>query len=136
MNAKTTANIGSVRLDKWLWAARFFKTRSLAKVAIENGRVRIAGHKLKPGKEIKTGIQLQIKQGNVEKTVDIIALSNNRESAPKAALLYTETHESIENREKITASNKALYNSMPHPISKPNKKQRREIIRFSKKTDQ
>ena len=125
----------SVRLDKWLWAARFFKTRSLAKAAIENGRVRMAGQKLKPGKEIKTGFQLQIKQGNIEKSVDIIALSNLRESAPKAALLYTETLESIENREKITANNRALYNSMPRAVSKPNKKQRREIIRFSKKPD-
>jgi len=133
MNAKTITPLESVRLDKWLWAARFFKSRSLAKAAIENGRVRIAGHKLKPGKEIKIGIQLHIKQSNIEKTIDIIALSSNRESAPKAALLYTETPESIENREKISASNKALYNSIPQPDSKPNKKQRREIIRFSKK---
>ena len=135
MNSKTITSLESIRLDKWLWAARFFKTRKLAKTAIENGRVRIAGHKLKPGKEIKAGFQLQIKQGDIEKTVDIIALSNNRESAPKAALLYFETDESIKNRKHITAKNKALFNSMPQPVSKPNKKQRREIIRFSKKSD-
>ena len=135
MVSKSITTLESVRLDKWLWAARFFKTRSLAKSAIENGRVRIAGKKLKPGKEIKSGLQLQIKQGDIEKTVDIIALSSNRESAPKAALLYTETHESIENREKIIASNKALYSSMPRPVSKPNKKQRRKIIQFSQKAD-
>ena len=133
MNSKTITSLESIRLDKWLWAARFFKTRNLAKTAIENGRVRIAGHKLKPGKEIKVGFQLQIKQGDIEKTVDIIALSNNRESAPKAALLYLETNESIKNRKQVTEKNKALYNSMPQPVSKPNKKQRREIIRFSKK---
>lgn len=126
----------SVRLDKWLWAARFFKTRSLAKAAVENGRVRSDGQKLKPGKEIKTGLQLQIKQGDVEKTIHVIALSEHRGPANQAATLYQETAESIKNREVLALNRKAAVSSMPHTASKPNKKQRRQIMRFSKRTEQ
>ncbi len=125
----------SVRLDKWLWAARFFKTRSLAKAAVENGRVRTAGQKLKPGKEIKPGLQLQIKQGDVEKTVHVIALSEYRGPASQAATLYQETDESIKNREALALNRKTAASSRPHTASKPNKKQRRQIIRFSKKSE-
>lgn len=135
MTADTSPQPGPVRLDKWLWAARFFKTRSLAKTAIEKGRVRIAGQKLKAGKEIKTGMQLMVKQGQVEKTINVIALSEHRGSATQAAKLYQETDESIQNREQLALDRKAAFNSMPQAESKPNKKQRRQIIQFSKQPD-
>ena len=132
---KRTIPVESVRLDKWLWAARFFKTRSLAKTAVENGRVRIQGQKLKPGKDIKTGMQLQIKQGESEKTVNILALSDHRGPANQAATLYQETEESIENRNALAASKKAAFLSKPQADSKPNKKQRRQIKQFTNSVD-
>ncbi|HEY9135749.1 MAG TPA: S4 domain-containing protein [Pseudomonadales bacterium] len=135
MTANTPPQARSVRLDKWLWAARFFKTRSLAKTAIENGRVRIAGQKLKAGKEIKTGMQLMVKQGKVEKTIDVLALSEHRGSASQAAKLYQETDSSIQNREQLELDRKAAFNGMPQTESKPNKKQRRQIMQFSRQSD-
>lgn len=135
MTAHTSPQARSVRLDKWLWAARFFKTRSLAKTAIENGRVRIAGQKLKAGKEIKTGMQLMIKHNQVEKTIDVLALSEHRGSASQAAKLYQETDSSFQNRAQLELDRKAAFNSMPQTKSKPNKKQRRQIMQFSRQSD-
>src|SRR6187402_2703438 len=89
-----------VRLDKWLWAARFFKTRSLAKQAIDGGKIHCDGQRVKASKEISTGINLTIRQGLEEKTVLVTALSDQRRGAPEAALLYTETEASLAEREK------------------------------------
>ncbi|MDP3517156.1 MAG: S4 domain-containing protein, partial [Pseudohongiella sp.] len=80
-----------VRLDKWLWAARLFKTRALAKEAVEGGKISIDGHKPKPGKEIASGTVLSVRQGWDEKTLLVIGLSEQRRSAPEAQLLYTES---------------------------------------------
>ncbi len=84
-----------VRLDKWLWAARFFKTRSLAKQAIEGGKIHCDGQRVKPSKEISVGITLTIRQDLDEKIISVIALSDQRRGAPEAALLYVETEASI-----------------------------------------
>ena len=92
-----------LRLDKWLWAARFFKTRSLAKAAITAGKVQIEGQRAKVSKELMLGAELRIKQGIDEKTVLVENLSDKRRSASEAALMYRETAESIVTRTKKTA---------------------------------
>ena len=118
-----------VRIDKWLWAARFFKTRALAKNAIENGKVQIDGQKPKPSRMLELGVSLTIRQGYDEKNVDVIRLSDQRRGAPQAQELYRETNQSIAVREKAAAERKALNSSQPQH-EKPNKKQRRQIHRF------
>ena len=118
-----------VRIDKWLWAARFYKTRSLAKAAIEGGKVQIDGQKSKPSRMVELGLMLNIRQGETSKTVEVIALSEQRRGAPEAQLLYQETQKSIDLREKISAERNAFYGSTPASV-RPNKKQRRQIHRF------
>lgn len=119
-----------VRIDKWLWAARFFKTRSLAKAAIDGGKVHCDGQRIKPSKDIVTGMELTIRQGLDEKTVTVTALSEQRRGAPEAALLYTETAASISKREALASQRKALRGLDLAPDHKPNKKERRLIHRF------
>jgi len=120
-----------VRLDKWLWAARFFKTRSLAKQAIDGGKIHCDGQRVKPSKEISVGVSLSIRQDLDEKIVQVLALSDQRRGAPEAALLYAETEASIIAREKRSAERKAGLGSF---ISdhRPNKKQRRQIHQFQR----
>ena len=120
-----------VRLDKWLWAARFFKTRALAKTAIETGKIHIDGQKAKPSRMIEATNMLTIRQGDVEKTVRIITACEHRRGAPEAQLLYGETASSIEAREKKSAEQRAFHGSTP-ASTRPNKKQRRQIHRFIK----
>jgi|TARA_B110000483_G_scaffold29126_1_gene35348 ribosome-associated heat shock protein Hsp15 len=120
-----------VRLDKWLWAARFFKTRALAKTAIETGKIHIDGQKAKPSRMIEATNMLTIRQGDVEKTVRIITACEHRRGAPEAQLLYEETASSIEAREKKSAEQRAFHGSTP-ASTRPNKKQRRQIHRFIK----
>ncbi|TNE81448.1 MAG: ribosome-associated heat shock protein Hsp15 [Gammaproteobacteria bacterium] len=119
-----------VRLDKWLWAARFFKTRALAKAAIEGGKVHIDGQRAKPSKEICTGMELVIRQGWDEKTVIVDNLSEQRRGASEAALLYTETDASIAQRLQRAEERKAANLSRMSPDHRPSKKQRRQIHRF------
>lgn len=121
-----------VRIDKWLWAARFYKTRSLAKHAIEGGKVHCDGQRIKASKEIGVGIYLTIRQDLTEKTVLVTALSEQRRGAPEAALLYQETTESLEKREKVAAERKAGMGSYIISDHRPNKKERRHIIRFER----
>lgn len=120
----------SVRLDKWLWAARFYKTRSLAREMIEGGKVHYNGQRSKPGKVVEVGATLKLRQGNDERTVVVLALSAQRKSAPDAKNLYQETEESVINREKIAAARKTNSLSMPHPERRPDKKERRNLIKF------
>lgn len=123
-----------VRIDKWLWAARFFKTRSLAKQAIDGGKIHCDGHRVKPSKDLLLGMELTIRQGFDEKVVSVIALSDKRRGAPEAALLYCETEESISKREKFTAERKAAGVGLNRE-TRPNKKQRRKIHQFVRKND-
>jgi len=118
-----------VRIDKWLWAARFYKTRSLAKSAIEGGKVHIDGQKSKPSRMLELGLILHIRQGDTSKTVEVMGLSEHRRGAPEAELLYRESQESIELRDKTSAERSAFYGSTPASV-RPNKKQRRQIHRF------
>jgi len=120
---------GKVRLDKWLWAARFFKTRALAKAAIEGGKVHCKGERCKPSKEPKVGEELVIRAGFDERTVVIRALSAVRRGAPEAQLLYEETAESQVRREKAAAMRKAGALGV-ETDGRPSKKQRRDLQRF------
>ena len=119
----------SVRLDKWLWAARFFKTRTLAKSAIENGKVLIDGQKCKPSRTIGGNETLSIRRGDEVIEVVVVMLSEQRRGAPEAQKLYQETGESMARREQLAANRKALRDSMPISV-RPNKKQRRQIHKF------
>ncbi|WP_078082637.1 RNA-binding S4 domain-containing protein [Microbulbifer mangrovi] len=117
-----------VRIDKWLWAARFYKTRSIAKQAIEGGKVHAEGQRVKASKDISTGMLLTIRQGWDEKVVEVIALSDQRRGADIAQTLYRETEESVAKREQFAAERKANNATISH--ERPNKKQRRQIHRF------
>ncbi|MDP4917129.1 MAG: S4 domain-containing protein [Haliea sp.] len=119
-----------LRIDKWLWAARFFKTRSLAKGAIEGGKVQLDGQRIKVSKEIAVGDRLLIRQGYDLKEVLVTALSDQRRGAPEAQLLYTESDASIERRENEAAARKAAGGMLDRPLHRPSKKQRRQIHRF------
>jgi len=118
-----------VRIDKWLWAARFFKTRALSKAAIENGKVYLGGQKSKPSRMIEAGEIVRVRQGDDEKTILVLEASEHRRGATEAQALYEETPDSIEQREKKSAERKAFHGSMPASV-RPNKKQRRQIHRF------
>ena len=118
-----------VRLDKWLWAARFFKTRALAKAAIESGKVHWRGERCKPGKEPRIGDEFQIRAGFDERTVVVQALSTVRRGAPEAQVLYAETAESIAKRENAAAMRKAGGLGISTE-GRPTKKQRRQLHQF------
>ena len=119
-----------VRLDKWLWAARFFKTRGLAKQAVENGRVRYDGERCKVSRDVAVGAQLSIRQGWDDITVEVLGLSDQRCGAPLARLLYRETEASRAQREKAAEQRRAV--AMPVTDDRPNKKNRRDLIRFKR----
>ncbi len=123
-----------VRIDKWLWAARFFKTRNLAKQAIDGGKVHIGGHRVKASKEIEIGILLRIRQGWDVKEVEVLALSDQRRSATEAQLLYRETAESIKKRETNAEQRKVMRAADPKSLSKPNTRERKLIHRFKRET--
>jgi|TARA_R110000772_G_scaffold204812_2_gene314909 ribosome-associated heat shock protein Hsp15 len=119
-----------LRIDKWLWAARFFKTRSLAKTAIEGGKVQLDGQRIKVSKEITVGDRLLIRQGWDLREVIVDALSDQRRGAPEARQLYTETEASVARRESETEARKAAGGMIERPLHRPTKKQRRQIHRF------
>lgn len=126
--------IETIRIDKWLWAARFFKTRSIAKAAIEGGKVHHNGERVKVSKEIRVGTELAIQQGFDKKTVLVKALSGVRGPAPIAQQLYEETEVSIARRELI-ATQRKLHN-LARPDHRPSKKDRRDISKFKQENDQ
>ncbi|WP_460417893.1 RNA-binding S4 domain-containing protein [Pseudomonas sp. microsymbiont 2] len=115
-----------VRLDKWLWAARFYKTRALAKAAIESGKVHCRGERCKPGKEPRVGDEFVLRTGFDERTVVVKALAAVRRGAPEAQMLYEETAESVKRREQAAEMRKAGALGMTTD-GRPNKKQRRQI---------
>lgn len=121
---------GKPRLDKWLWAARFFKTRALARAAIEGGKVHYRGERCKPSKEPKVGDEVQVRQGFDARTVVIRELSMVRRGAPEAQMLYEETPASIEQREAAAAQRRAAGAGGLISEHRPTKKQRRQIHRF------
>lgn len=120
----------AVRLDKWLWAARFYKTRTIAKEMIDGGKVHYNGQRSKPNKIVEVGATLKLRQGNDEKEIVVLALSTQRRGAPEAQRLYRETEQSLTNREKLAMARKMNALSMPHPDRRPDKKERRDLLKF------
>lgn len=129
---KSTTSDTGVRLDKWLWAARFYKTRALAREMIQAGKVHYDGQRSKPSKVVQVGAMITLRQGFDSKEVEVLELSEQRRGAPEAQRLYRETEASLAKREENAEARKlnALYN--PHPDGRPDKKQRRQLIRFKK----
>lgn len=121
----------AVRLDKWLWAARFYKTRSLCKEAIDGGKVTYNGSKGKASRNVEIGALIGIRLGWDEKVVEIKDISGQRRGAPEAQLLYEETAESIAKREKRALENKSFGGRIMSD-HKPNKKERRDIKQLKK----
>ncbi len=124
---KIKDNLNSVRIDKWLWAARFYKTRSLARQMIEGGKVEYNGAKAKPSRNVEVGAKIKLLQGFSRKEVIVKAISDVRGPASVAITLYEETAESIERRQEEARLNKLAALINPHPDTKPNKKERREL---------
>ncbi|MGB7997184.1 MAG: ribosome-associated heat shock protein Hsp15 [Photobacterium halotolerans] len=118
-----------VRLDKWLWAARFYKTRSIARNMIDGGKVHYNGQRSKPSKLVELGAEIKLRQGNEEKTVTVLKVSGTRRGAPEAQTLYQETAASLTQREQ-QAQMRKLNSHNPHPDKRPDKKQRRDILKF------
>ncbi|WP_435928724.1 ribosome-associated heat shock protein Hsp15 [Dryocola sp. BD613] len=119
-----------VRLDKWLWAARFYKTRAVAREMIEGGKVHYNGQRSKPSKIVELNAMLTLRQGNDERTVKVLGITEQRRPATEAMQLYAETAESIEKREKMALSRKMNSLTMPHPDRRPDKKERRDLMKF------
>ncbi|WP_415886198.1 ribosome-associated heat shock protein Hsp15 [Neptuniibacter sp. QD37_6] len=118
-----------VRLDKWLWAARFYKTRAVAKQMIDGGKVHYNGQRTKCSRHVEIGAVLEIRQGFDEKEIVVVELSDKRRGAPEAQKLYKETEASIKKREEHAAQRKAMGSSL-NPRNRPNKKERRQIRSF------
>lgn len=122
--------VEAVRLDKWLWAARIYKTRALAREMIEGGKVHYNGQRSKPGKVVEQGATLTLRQGNDERTLLVKGITEQRRPASEAVALYEETAESIEKREEMALARKMNALTMPHPDRRPDKKERRDLMRF------
>ena len=123
----------NVRIDKWLWAARFFKTRSLAAKAVSGGHVALNGHKIKPARIVQVGDLLVIRQGFIEVTLNVLALSEQRGPAAAARMLYQETEESVSKGEQVQTERKEMHLQGSRPEHRPDKHERRKIRQFLKK---
>jgi ribosome-associated heat shock protein Hsp15 len=122
--------MASVRMDKWLWSARFFKTRSLAAKACELGRIQSNKQPAKPAREVRVGDHLQIRTEGGDFEVEVLLLSEVRGPASVAQTLYHETDRSRELRLKVAAERKAMMNFTPAPQGRPSKRDRRKIHQF------
>ncbi len=122
--------MASVRMDKWLWAARFFKTRALAVRACDLGRIQTNHQPAKPAREVRVGDFIQIRNEGGDFRVEVLLLSELRGPAPVAQTLYRETNESRELRLKVAAEHKAMMNFAPSREGRPSKRDRRKIIQF------
>lgn len=122
----------SVRVDKWLWAARFFKTRALAREAVKGGKVQIDGHRVKPGRSLKQGERLTIRRGEEEYLVTVQDLGERRVSATLAQEKFTEDPDSKARREASVEQRKLDYKARADRQRRPDKRQRRQIIRFTR----
>ncbi|HOB62561.1 MAG TPA: S4 domain-containing protein [Candidatus Competibacteraceae bacterium] len=119
-----------VRLDKWLWAARFFKTRTLAAEAVAGGKVHAGGQRVKPSHVVRLGERLRIQRGAEEYNIDVKALSIQRRPSKEAVLLYEETAESRQRREELREQRRLQAVGDVQPVGRPTKRDRRRIVRF------
>jgi len=123
----------SLRIDIWLWAARFFKTRSLAGEAVSGGKVHLNGNRVKPAKLLQSGDKLEITRGFDVFVVTVNDINSKRRPAKEAQLLYTETEQSISKREENSVQRKLIAQMHPAAEGRPSKRDRRKIIRFVRK---
>ncbi len=137
MSKKSNANTNSdhadglkVRLDKWLWAARFYKTRAIAREMVQGGKVHYNGQRTKASKIVEVGANIKLAQGVDEKLITILSVLEKRQSAPIAQTMYQESDASIAKREENSIARKNNSFFAPHPDKKPDKKQRRELLKM------
>ena len=137
MTKKTKLNDSSenadalkVRLDKWLWAARFYKTRAIAREMVQGGKVHYNGQRSKASKIVEIGAVIKLAQGVDEKTITVLNILEKRQSAPIAQSMYQESDASIAKREENSIARKNNSFFAPHPDKKPDKKQRRELLKM------
>ena len=124
--------LGKLRIDKWLWVARFYKTRSIAAEAVEGGKARLSGERVKPSREVKPGDEVQIRAGELEWTVAVRGLSIRRGPASEAVLLYSESAESKKTREEHIAMRHAGPKPLAQGQGRPTKRERRSLDRFKR----
>lgn len=124
-----------VRIDKWLWAARFFKTRGLAREAIQGGKVRLGGRRVKPGRQLAVDDILSITRGEEEFVVTVLDLDDHRVSAPLAQHKYAEDPDSLKRREQAAEQRRLERQARAERPRRPDKRQRRHIVRFIRKKD-
>lgn len=130
MNQSDSTDDGKpVRLDKWLWAARFFKTRGLAQTAVEKGHVLVAGERVKVARPLKVGELVRISIGDTERQLEVTGLSDMRRSAPIAQALYRETPESVTRREAQAQQRKLYREPAREIVGRPTKRDRRDLTR-------
>jgi ribosome-associated heat shock protein Hsp15 len=132
--AKDEMTEAKVRIDKWLWAARFFKTRSVAAQAVTGGKVHVNGARIKPARMVQPGDELRIRRGELEFIVIVQGLSGKRRPAKEAQLLYEETEFSVQQREEMRGKKRLeVVNKMYGPMKRPDKRARRQIKSFTRK---
>ena len=129
-------NIEAIRLDKWLWAARFFKTRSMASQAIKGGKVHLNGNRVKAARDVLVGDQLHITIGFMEFSITVLALAKFRRPAKEARLLYVESDESIKAREEQRDLRRMANAGYAGPAKKPSKRDRRKIKSFTRRDEE
>jgi ribosome-associated heat shock protein Hsp15 len=135
MNHVMEASDEKIRLDKWLWAARFFKTRSMASQAVTGGKVHVNGQRVKPARMAQVGDELRITRNEVIFIIKILAVSGYRRPAVEARLLYEESPESIKAREEQSEIRRMTHTGYTAPAGRPGKRDRRKIREFTKKDD-
>jgi ribosome-associated heat shock protein Hsp15 len=135
MSDNTENSSGTVRLDKWLWFARFYKTRGLAMEAIKAGKVKLAGNRVKPAKTVRPGEVYTLRIDPYSWTVTVVATGTRRGPAAEAALLYAESAESREARALLSEQLKINNQLLPQTEGRPTKRDRRQIVRFTRQTD-
>jgi len=126
----------AVRVDKWLWAARFFKTRALATEAVAAGRVEVGGHRVKPGRDVRVGEVVRVRQGPYLHLVTVQGLSGRRGPAAEAAKLYAEDPASRSERERLMEAHRLAAHAFAHGEGKPSKKERRALDRLRGREDE
>jgi ribosome-associated heat shock protein Hsp15 len=135
MSKQQTSDNKKIRLDKWLWAARFYKTRAIAKAAVEGGKVHYEGLRCKVSKTVDLNAKLTIRQGVDEKIIVIKDISDQRRGAPEAQALYEETADSIKARIEATELRRVMKDAGAAPDHRPNKKERRQIHQFKHQSE-
>jgi ribosome-associated heat shock protein Hsp15 len=133
--ATRSAVLAEIRLDKWLWAARLYKTRAMAAKAVSGGKVEVDGRRTKPAKPVRVGNELIITRGIFEQQITVLYLNDQRRPAPEARLMYVESEQSIANRKELLARLRVerILPTADRIAGKPNKKERRQIASFTKR---